>query len=95
MVATSAYIAAMPAMRFYYYATPLPDGGWQLQSSRNLLPVRYAGKADALAAAGANCRREWEAEGTPYGIRMRDSRGEWMDVLLRGGTEPSPGASPA
>jgi hypothetical protein len=31
-------------MRFYYYASPLADGRWELQSSRKVEPVRYAGK---------------------------------------------------
>ena len=81
------------AMRFYYYATPMADGRWELQSSRQALPVRYAGKQEAMAAAGANCRKQWEEHGTPFGIRVRDSQGEWMDVLLHGGTGPSPGSS--
>ena len=80
-------------MRFYYYATPMPDGRWELQSSRQALPVRYAGKAEAMAAAGVNRRKQWEEHGTPFGIRVRDSQGEWMDVLLHGGTGPSPGSS--
>ena len=77
------------AMRFYYYATPLDDGRWELQSSRQAQPVRYADKAEAMAAAGSNCRKQWEEHGTPFGIRVRDSQGEWMDVLLHDGTEPT------
>ena len=80
-------------MRFYYYASPIPDGRWELQSSRLALPVRYPSKAEAIAAAGVNCRQEWEEHGTPFGIRVRDRHGEWMDVLLHGGTEPSLGSS--
>jgi hypothetical protein len=80
-------------MRFYYYASPLADGRWELQSSRKSEPMRYPGKAEAMAAAGVNCRKQWEEYGTPFGIRVRDSRGEWMDVLLHGGTEPSLGSS--
>jgi hypothetical protein len=82
-------------MRFYYYASPLADGRWELQSSRKAEPARYAGRAQAMAAAAANCRKQWEQHGTPFGIRVRDSHGAWMDVLLLDGTEPSPGASPA
>jgi hypothetical protein len=81
------------AMRFYYYATPMADGRWELQSSRQALPVRYADKALAMAAAGANCRKQWEEHGTPFGIKMRDSQGAWMDVLLHGGPEPISGSS--
>ena len=81
------------SMRFYYYATPMADGRWELQSSRKPLPVRYACKAEALAAAGVSCRKQWEEHGTPFGIRVRDSHGEWMDVLLHGGAEPSLGPS--
>jgi|SRR4249919_2396919 len=89
--------ALLPAngrtMRFYYYLTPLADGRWELQSSRKVQPVRYAGKAQAMSAAAVNCRKQWEEHGTPFGIRVRDSLGEWMDVLLHDGTGPSPGAS--
>ena len=85
--------SSLRTMRFYYYASPLADGRWELQSSRKVEPVRYAGKAQAMAAAAANCRKQWEEHGTPFGIRIRDSLGEWMDVLLHDGTEPSLGAS--
>ena len=87
--------SSLRTMRFYYYASPLADGRWELQSSRKVQPVRYAGKAQAIAAAAANCRKQWEEHGTPFGIRVRDSVGEWMDVLLHDGTETRVGSSPA
>jgi hypothetical protein len=79
-----------PEMDSYYYATPMDDGQWELQSSRQTDgPERYAGRIEAMAAASEHCRRQWEVHGTPFGIRVRDRRGEWIDVLLHGGPHPT------
>ena len=78
----------------YYYATPMDDGQWELQSSLQLDDTeRYAGRIEAMAAASEHCRRQWEVHGTPFGIRVRDHRGEWIDVLLHGGAHPTPSSS--
>ena len=76
-------------MHSYYYATPMDDGQWELQCSRQPGPERYAGRIEAMAAASEHCRKQWEVHGTPFGIRVRDRNGDWMDVLLHGGNSPA------
>jgi hypothetical protein len=73
----------------FYYASPLADGQWELHTSPQSAPERYSGRIEAMAAAGEHCRRQWEVHGTPFGIRVRDREGQWVDVLLHGGRRPA------
>ena len=66
-------------MRFYYYAVPLPDGQWQLTSSLEQNTSTHASRELALLFARQQCRRRWEDERTPCGVRVQLQEGEYAD----------------
>lgn len=76
--------AATRRMHYYYYALPVADGRWQLLNSRQPSPEYHANKEAAMQAARGHCRRQWEEDGTPFGIRVRDVDGNWLDALIPG-----------
>jgi hypothetical protein len=66
-------------MRFYYYAVPLSDGQWQLTSSLEPNTSTHASRELALLFARQQCRRRWEDERTPCGVRVQVNDGEYVD----------------
>jgi hypothetical protein len=71
-------------MRFYYYAVPLPDGQWQLTSSLEASPSTHASREKAVLHARQQCRRRWEDEGTPCGVRVQVAEGQYSDEVTFG-----------
>jgi hypothetical protein len=74
-------------MRFYYYATERHDGRWTVRSSLSPDPTEHATRDEAIAWSRSACRRHWEHEGTPCGIRTRDADGTWVDEAVFGAEE--------
>lgn len=75
-------------MRFYYYATELKDG-WSLHSSLELTPLLFPSRKLAIEAATANCRRRWQADGIPCGVRAQAKDRSWVDLMLVGDPDMS------
>lgn len=71
-------------MRFYFYALPGHNGKWELLSSLESERMIFKNKERALLAAKSLCRKHWEANATPCGVRVRVGEFEWVDVELVG-----------
>lgn len=74
-------------MRFYYYATERHDGLWTVRSSLSTETTEHASREEAIAWSRNACRRHWELEGTPCGVRTRDAEGTWGDEAVFGTEE--------
>jgi hypothetical protein len=75
-------------MRFIYYVTAIETtGAWEVRSSME--PTRsYPNRETALVAARSLCRRKWEEEQIPCGVRIQDVNGEWVDESITGDLPP-------
>ena len=71
-------------MRLYYYAFPNTDGQWEVVTSRDKGSVVHATRELALLAANASCRRHWEQNLEPCGVRCRLGANDWEDLELYG-----------
>lgn len=71
-------------MRYYYYAVPLPDGQWVLTSSLEQSPTTHPSRELALLFARQQCRRRWEDDGTPCGVRVQVASGNYADDAVFG-----------
>jgi hypothetical protein len=71
-------------MRFIYYVVAVDDGiAWEVRSSME--PTRsYPHRDTALVAARSLCRRKWEEESQPCGVRILNANGEWVDESITG-----------
>jgi len=72
-------------MRAYVYVVAAVGGeAWELHSSApgadQVLPTRE----QALLAARAMARRQWEVEGRRSGVRVQDASGAWADDAVFG-----------
>ena len=72
-------------MRYYYYVAATADPQlWEVRSSLHPSVQACATREAALATARQLCRRQWEEQGTPCGVRVQNSAGEWVDESLLG-----------
>ena len=76
-------------MRFYYYAIPGAGDSWEIHSSLEDAHSVHDSRELASQAAKSKCRRRWEEDGTPCGVRIRLDVGQWEDHELFGPDAPT------
>jgi hypothetical protein len=77
-------------MRFYYYASAMADGRWQLTCSFEPAATTHASRELAVLFARRRCRIRWEEQHQPCGIRVQGEGGIYEDIATFGQEDDEP-----